>query len=656
MKAKTKILRAIPIAIAGLLVLAVLALSQEGAPEIRKNVVYHQVGGEALKLDLIEPISGNGPFPLIIWIHGGAWEIGDRKDNHKGMMGFAKLGYAGASVQYRFAPKCKFPAQLDDVRAALAFLRAHAREYNIDPHRIGVCGGSAGGQLALLLGLAQSDENGQANAIRAVVNFYGPTDFHSFTVPEQGEALFRKGFGKNLNGILEDFLGTSDRNAAIMAEASPVTYVRADSPPVLTIHGAADVIVPITQAELLHAALKKSGVTEKLMVIEKGGHGLEDWPDEKRNPAFVAMLEFLDAHVKRAGITGEQLPAAAVSEKRPTGQRSFRMGFTGFVHDTTPEAVAASRKFVRENGDILAHHIEGVPWAEALGELPFPKAMLEEWEGKKSATPPGGKVYLAISPGRGDLQLAEKALALPQELKEKAYDDPLVKKAFLRYCQRSIEFFKPDYLGIGIEVNEIYSASPGKWKAYVELHKYVYEQLKKEHKDLPIFASFTLHNMFKRRGRMLTKFQTLIPYNDLLAVSYYPFFVDDKDRLAALAWLTESFDSFQKPYAMVETNDAAERLSFRWAAGQPLITIEGTPARQLGYYEKLLPLAQTRRFAFVVSFVHQDYDALWEKIKTGSPEFFVAWRDCGLLDEKGKTRPAYQVWKNYFEMPFQSAK
>jgi hypothetical protein len=122
------------------------------------------------------------------------------------------------------------------------------------------------------------------------------------------------------------------------------------------------------------------------------------------------------------------------------------MGFTGFVHDITAEAVAASRKFVRENGAILAHHIEGVPWTEALNGKPFPKAVLEEWEGKKSATTPKGKIYLAISPGRGELKVADKAGPLPVELKGRRYDDPLVMKAYLSYCRRAIEFFKPDYL------------------------------------------------------------------------------------------------------------------------------------------------------------------------------------------------------------------
>ncbi len=331
----------------------------------------------------------------------------------------------------------------------------------------------------------------------------------------------------------------------------------------------------------------------------------------------------------------------------PKGTRSFYMGFTGFVYDVTLPAVVSSRKFCRENGDMLAHHIEGVPWTAALRDEPFPKEFMREWQNKKLATPPGGKVYLAISPGRGQLKLADKGGPLPKELKGKSYRDPLVKKAYLNYCRRGIKFFEPDYLGIGIEVNEIFSSGRDKWAAYVDLHKFVYHELKKEHPDLPIFASFTLHNMYKKRADMLKEFQSLMPYNDLVAVSYYPFFVGSEERFAALDWMTENFDEFRKHYAMVETNDAAERLKFPKAG----YVIEGTPQKQLDYYSKLLSLAQRRDFEFVVSFVHQDYDALWEKIKANSPELFIAWRDCGLLDQDGKQRPAYRLWRGYFELP-----
>lgn len=323
------------------------------------------------------------------------------------------------------------------------------------------------------------------------------------------------------------------------------------------------------------------------------------------------------------------------------------MGFTAFPHDISAEAFLETRDFVRRNADIVAHHIEGVPWAESLAGQPLPPAMVKEWEGKRSMVPEGARAYLAVSPGRGDLKVAEKAGPLPAELKGRPYDDPAVKAAYLRYCREGIRFFKPAFMAIGIEVNEIYSHSTAAWRAYAELHRFVYEELKKEHPELPVFASFTLHNLTKHKGGMLSEFKKLMPFNDLVAVSYYPFFVDPARALPALDWMMEQFDEFRKPYAVAETNDAAERLPLPGLG----VTIEGSPERQLAYYERLLRLAHERRFVFVISFVHRDYDALWEKIKGTAPELFMAWRDCGLLDEKGAPRPAYRLWKKHFDLP-----
>lgn len=326
------------------------------------------------------------------------------------------------------------------------------------------------------------------------------------------------------------------------------------------------------------------------------------------------------------------------------------MGFTGFVYDLTPEAVSATRRYTRTNGDIIAHHIEGVPWAEALGGDPLPAKLLEEWEGKTLATPLGGKVYLALSPGRGELKVAEKAGPLPDELRNRNYDDPLVKQAFLNYCLRALEFFKPDFLAIGIEVNELHGGGRKTWQDYAELHRYVYQEIKRRRPGLPVFASFTLHNLYKQRGAMLAELRELLPFNDLLAVSYYPFFMAEPDRLKALDWLLETFGQTGKPFAFVETNDAGGRTPFP----KSKLVIEGTPARQLAYYEKLLRLAQERHFVFVISFVHQDYDGLWDKIKTTAPEFFIAWRNCGLLDREGNPRPAGGLWQDYLALPLVS--
>ena len=360
-----------------------------------------------------------------------------------------------------------------------------------------------------------------------------------------------------------------------------------------------------------------------------------------KNPGVIAVAVLLLSSAGSSKLSAQNAATAP-------GTRPFRMGFTAFPHDVTGEAIKQTRQFVRTNADLIAHHIEGVPWAEALRNEPFPKELVKDRESKRSMTPSGAKVYLAVSPGRGELKLAEKGTTpLPPELRGKSYDDPLVKKAYLEYCRRSIEFFKPDYLAIGIEVNEILSAGEDKWRAYVELHRHVYRELKKEHADLPIFASYTLHNLIKARGEMLKACQELMPFNDFVAVSFYPFFISETPD-AAFKWLMESFDPFGKPYAMVETNDTAERLQFP----KSKLVLNGTPEKQAAYVRTLLTLADQRRFRFVVLFIHQDYDALWDAIQATAPELFMAWRDCGLIDERGQPRPSFAVWRDYFNRPF----
>ena len=386
------------------------------------------------------------------------------------------------------------------------------------------------------------------------------------------------------------------------------------------------------------------GKTLRMCFAQGGGERPRHF--ETRAGADLVLLVLSRDRPDASGTPAPHAPERASVVELPA-KRAFRMGFTCFVHDITPEAVAASRAFVRENGDILAHHIEGVPWAEALGDLPFSKELLDEWEGKRSATPPKGKVYLAVSPGRGDLKPAEKALPVPPELRGKPYDDPLVKKAYLAYCRRAIEFFRPDWLCIGIEVNEIHDAGTRMWNAYVDLHRHVRDAIRKDRPELPVFASFTLHNLFKKQGRMLESFEALMEWNDVVAVSYYPFFIEDSKRLSALDWMCGRFEKYRKPFAMVETNDAAERLVFPKAGH----VIDGSPEKQLRYHEKLLGLAQERRFVFVIDFIHQDYDRLWERIEASSPELFMAWRDCGLLDEAGKSRPSLELWRRWLAVP-----
>jgi hypothetical protein len=336
------------------------------------------------------------------------------------------------------------------------------------------------------------------------------------------------------------------------------------------------------------------------------------------------------------------------------------MGFTPFVSDATLEAVTDMHRFLRENSDIVAQHIESVPWKEALDGKPFHENLTKDWEGRSNAIAPGAKVYLAVSPlnmtrsGLADYRAATEHDPLPPEFQGKAFDDPTILKAYLNYCQRAVEFFHPDFLAIGIEVNELYHHAPAQWEAYTRLHRHVYRELKKTRPQLPIFSTFTIHSMvdpsWKDRGEMLEAYKRLMEYNDVVAISFYPFFKNLSDKVdESFAWLTSHFDRFGKPYAVAETGESAETVSFE--SDGKKITLEGSPERQAAYYERLLRLAQAKKFKFVVSFLYKDYDDLWEKIKANSPAWAVAWRDCGFLDEKGNRRPAYAVWKRYLDMP-----
>jgi hypothetical protein len=342
------------------------------------------------------------------------------------------------------------------------------------------------------------------------------------------------------------------------------------------------------------------------------------------------------------------------------GKRTFYMGFTPFPADISLPALQEMQEFLPANSDIIAQHLEGVPWTEALNGQPFSEHLMNDWKGRIHYLPEGTKVYLAVSPldgGRADVadyHGTTEHMPLPPEFKGKAFDDPIVRKAYLSYCQRAADFFKPDYMAIGIEVNELFHHSPGKWEAYTRLNHYVYQELKKKYPNMLVFTTFTVHSMLNPqwtdREAMLAAYKGMMDSEDIIAISYYPFLDNPRvDANDAFKWLFSNFDQYAKPYAVGETGESAQPISLN-VNGMD-VHIEGSPSLQLDYYQALLAAAQKKHFKFVITFLHQDYDALWEKIKASSPAFFVAWRNCGLVDAKGNRRPAYDLWKKYFQMP-----
>jgi hypothetical protein len=350
--------------------------------------------------------------------------------------------------------------------------------------------------------------------------------------------------------------------------------------------------------------------------------------------------------------------AARADADSPTA-RTFRMGFTAFPPDDTPQGAEIVNQFIHANADIVAQHMESVPWAEALSGAPFQEHLTNDWANRKKNLPPNATNYVALNPGRNNLADywgKTEHDPLPEEFKGKTFNDPIVKKAYLNYCKRAIDFFKPEFLAIGIEFNEITLNAPEKGPEYAELHKYIYTELKKSYPELPIFASFTLHGLLDERRskegreRSLAAVKELMPYNDLIGMSFYPFFGNLSNNVdESFLFLTSNFDSYKKPYAFAETGEAADRLALK--DGGKVWQIEGSPQRQADYYRKLFAFAQKRSIPFIISFLCKDYDDLWKKIAPITPALFQAWQDNGFLDETGKQRAAYSVWKKEFDLP-----
>jgi len=288
------------IAIVGALVLALAELalvvaSRHGSPEItvERNLVYATVNNTPLLLDLAMPNTGAGPFPVVVFLHGEGWRAGNRQQMNHFIEGMARLGYVAITVEYRLVPTARFPAQVEDCKAAVRWLRANAKKYRVRSDRIGVVGFSAGGHLASMLGVTRKEDGfeglggnpEQSSRVQAVVSFFGPTDFSARNWPKDLE-----------KEVIAPFLGGSfaDKSDSYK-RASPINYATADAPPFLFFHGTDDKLVPIDQSRRFAETLEKIGVPTQMVALEGEGHGFTDANNQK---AMQQMLDFLSKWLK----------------------------------------------------------------------------------------------------------------------------------------------------------------------------------------------------------------------------------------------------------------------------------------------------------------------------------------------------------------------
>jgi acetyl esterase/lipase len=258
--------------------------------ELTTNVVYGRAGDEDLTLDLASPKGLTRPVPAVVWIHGGAWRGGRKEEFRQLISDSAKAGYVSASINYRLLPKYAFPAQVEDAKCAVRWLRANAERLHIDPNRIGAVGASAGAHLAMMLGAMDTGDGLEGDGgspeassrVQAVVSLAGPTNLQS-TFPEASQKL------------IADFVGGPAAEKPDVAKAaSPLTYVSVGDAPMLLVQGTSDHLVPHDQAIQMAEALSKASVPGRIELLLGQGHGLTN----ERARVLRATFEFLNRHLK----------------------------------------------------------------------------------------------------------------------------------------------------------------------------------------------------------------------------------------------------------------------------------------------------------------------------------------------------------------------
>jgi acetyl esterase/lipase len=272
--------------------------------EVHTNIVYHIANNYEAKLDVyLPPRQSTQPTPVVVVIHGGGWIAGTKEERVFEVLPYLQMGFAAVNVEYRMAQVSLAPAAVEDCRCALHWVFANAKRFNFDPTRVVLQGGSAGGHLVLTTGMLtpaagfdhecpSGGENvwsGNATTdndpkVAAIVNWFGISD----VVDEL--------HGANAKGYAVMWLGDQPNADEVAKRVSPINYVNKNNPPIITIHGDKDALVPYQQSVRLHKALDAAGVINQLLTVPGAGHG--GFSYEQDQTSWAAIREFLKKNVK----------------------------------------------------------------------------------------------------------------------------------------------------------------------------------------------------------------------------------------------------------------------------------------------------------------------------------------------------------------------
>jgi hypothetical protein len=369
-----------------------------------------------------------------------------------------------------------------------------------------------------------------------------------------------------------------------------------------------------------------------------------------------------------AGLALASLMAGNITINHTT--RPFYLGLTPFPYSISSySAIEYVYDKIGDDADLICHHFDnGIPWDQALlsdDHTTYPSKVTEDWDYRRSHIPAGHKLYVAINPinsMRNGLAPIWNETGDNQPLTTPwsgyAFNHADVKTAYLNYCRSVINYFNPDYIAIGVEVNLVMANIKPQWDAYLELHQDTFGELEIEYPDLPIFVTLTGIDLVEGYSNsnhtdQMAALADITPYTDYYAISLHPFFAEQPGATIPTDMFEKIFSSTlntgSKPVCITETSFPAQRLTM--TAYDPDITIDGTKAKQMEYFTLLLDEAHRLNMVFVVNFLVRDYDTLW-RTALGAPEDILkAWRDTGFYDEFGFRRPVLGLWEAYLGLP-----
>jgi hypothetical protein len=374
---------------------------------------------------------------------------------------------------------------------------------------------------------------------------------------------------------------------------------------------------------------------------------------------FISLFfQFTFCLADETSIRFQSSPDNQKNEKLPAS-RSFFMGFTPWQYSWIEEKMATIYKTIQDHGDIIAHHLDdGIPWPEAFKQKTFHANVEEKLAFRlKQIDHNRHKIYLAVTPlnfkrdGIAGYWAEKGAMDLPDDWKDKSFNDPEVLQAYVNYCRVMIQRFKPDYFAYGIEVNLLAKNNPELFVKFVPFVEKVYKTLKAEFPRLPIFLTFSLDHP-KYFSTFSQQVSQLLPYTDLFALSTYPYGLEKEGvnsiRDLPKDWFKQvSSVAGGKKIAIAETGYPGENISIFGS------DIKSSEQDQLMYLQFLFNEMQNLNAEFIIWFVPIDYDDLWSVLKwlVFFNPMYTIWKDTGIWDGEVRPRLSKDYWDKWYKLP-----